>query len=77
MRRICSGASFSFAPSLTAHGPSLAISWSEVITFPSKCSDGSTAILLALNSYFTIRIFQPSSLHMQLTSSEARMQRLK
>ncbi len=32
---------------------------------------------LALNSYFTIRIFQPSSLHMQLTSSEARMQRLK
>jgi hypothetical protein len=34
-------------------------------------------MLLALNSYFTIRIFQPSSLHMQLTSSEERMQRLK
>src|SRR5262245_57408471 len=28
-------------------------------------------------SYLTRRIFQPSSLHMQLTSSEARMQRLK
>src|ERR671931_1440070 len=44
-----------------------------------KCSDGSTSCgcCLALNSYFTSRIFQPSSLHMQLTSSEARMQRLK
>jgi hypothetical protein len=42
-------------------------------------SDGSTSggCCLALNSYFTSRIFQPSSLHMQLTSSEARMQRLK
>jgi hypothetical protein len=51
----------------------------EVITFPSKCSDGSTSggCCLALNSYFTSRIFQPSSLHMQLTSSEARTQRLK
>jgi hypothetical protein len=51
----------------------------EVITLPSKCSDDSTSgrCCLALNSYFTNRIFQPSSLHMQLTSSEARMQRLK
>ena len=40
-------------------------------------SQGATNFCLALNSYFTIRIFQPSSLHMQLTSSEARMQRLK